>query len=82
MELKKIGIAIIIMGIIIAGYGVIRYLSEVKAAKGDWGTGYLGSLMGKDDAKDSLQGAMPFMVVGGAIAIAGLIISASKKKQP
>lgn len=83
MNIKIIAVAIIVLGVIIAGYGIIGYLNAGKIAD-DYDRNPLLSRASKwmteEESKESQQPFIPYIVVGGAIAIGGVIIGFSRKK--
>lgn len=82
MDLKKLAVGIIILGILVAGYGVIVSLSAGPKAPSEGSlTGQLDRLLAADDASETRRTNLPYIIVGAGIIVLGVVVRFAAKKE-
>jgi hypothetical protein len=75
MDLKKLAIGIILLGILVTGYGVIVSLSD----GGGLGRAH-DTMMAENETSGAGHANLPYILVGAGIIVLGVVVSLSAKK--
>ncbi|HEX2694416.1 MAG TPA: hypothetical protein VHP61_01580 [Acidobacteriota bacterium] len=75
MDLKKLAIGIILLGILVAGYGVIVSLSD-----GGGLSRAHDMMMAENETSGARHTNLPYILVGAGIIVLGVVVSFSVKK--
>ncbi len=75
MDLKKLAIGIIILGILVAGYGIIVSLSDGRGFRGAHDT-----MMAENEGLGAGHANLPFILVGAGIIVLGVVVSYANKR--
>jgi len=78
MNLKKLVIGIVILGILVAGYGVIQYLAAAQKARTYYIPG--DSYGNRETLKEERAATLPAIFLGAGIIAVGVIINFAIKK--
>ena len=81
MDIKKLAIGLIVLGILIAGYGIIAaFTSGPKAPTTTGLEGQLDKLMAADEKSEIKSANLPYILVGGGIIVLGVVVRFASKK--